>query len=237
MLQSHKGKLYCDTPRPCRTLRMPVDRADGGGVVGGSEARLADRRAYGDIRLRGPSKRDRKLGEPIRHLDDRRARPWGLQRVLGWRPGVQDIGAFLLLLRGFPARRYPGLHEPASREPRRPRCRRFAGGHAALCVGRGGKNIEGGACLQGSQGAANSGALLLYDTNNVQQGLVGAANAAGLNVKASNGTVFLNSKNGTASATAKFGANASSQNLVNLSPLPTTPPSGTGGLYVCVDNA
>ena len=106
-----------------------------------------------------------------------------------------------------------------------------------LCVGGGGKNIEGAACLQGSQGAANSGALLLYDTNNVQQGLVGAANAAGLNVNASNGTVFLNSKNGTASATAKFGANASSQNLVNLSPLPTTPPSGTGGLYVCVDNA
>jgi hypothetical protein len=107
-----------------------------------------------------------------------------------------------------------------------------------LCIGGGTFSQEGAACLSGSQGTSGiTGALVLYDTANVEQGFVGAANATGMNIKALNGKVFIQSKNGSHGAMSSFGANTSDQNLINLSPLPTTPPSGTGALYVCVDNA
>lgn len=105
-----------------------------------------------------------------------------------------------------------------------------------LCVGGGTKALEGAACIGGSGSGNNSGALFLYDLSGTEQGFVGAASSAGLNVNSTNGSVFLNSKSGTHSATAAFSTNTSSQNIVNFTPLPTAPPSGTGGVYVCVDS-
>ena len=105
---------------------------------------------------------------------------------------------------------------------------------APFCVGGGTNNIEGAVCLSGSGAGNNSGATNFYDKSHVLQGFVGAATADGVNINAVNGSIFFNPKNGASSV--NFGSSGG-DNLINVSPLPTSPPSGVGGLYVCVDNA
>jgi hypothetical protein len=102
---------------------------------------------------------------------------------------------------------------------------------APFCLGGGTNNIEGAVCLSGSGAGDNSGATNFYDKSHVLQGFVGSASAAGININAANGSIFVNPKNGASSV--KFGSSGG-DNLINVSPLPTSPPSGVGGLYVCM---
>lgn len=111
------------------------------------------------------------------------------------------------------------------------------------CVGGGTVNVsgEGSACLQssGAGAGANTGAVGFYDNTGTQRGFVGVANATGLNMKCTTsacGNIFA-SVNGSHTGIVSMKTDGSGNNLVNVTPLPTTPPSGVGSLYVCVDNA
>jgi hypothetical protein len=103
------------------------------------------------------------------------------------------------------------------------------------CVGGGTNPSEGAACLAGSgPGNTNTGALDFYDKSHVQQGFVGflGGSPAGVTVQAAGTNNVFIKQAGT--PIASFGITGG-KSMVSFAPLPTTPLSGTGSAYLCVD--
>jgi hypothetical protein len=108
---------------------------------------------------------------------------------------------------------------------------------APFFIGGGANDIEGAAGLFGSGGItpASTGFVGFFLPNHARQGFVGLGNSLGINLAADTGGVFLRPNNSIANSP-NFHVDSNGTTLqINVNPLPTSPPSGTGIGYICFD--